>query len=34
MVQQVAKLVLEETDEWITVGFMAIAEFLVVSYIV
>ena len=33
-VQQVAKLVLEETDEWIATGFMAITEFLVVSYIV
>ena len=34
MVQQVVKLVLEETDEWIAAGFMAITEFLVVSSIV
>jgi len=34
MVQQVAKLVLEETDEWIAAGFVAIAEFLVASSVV
>jgi len=33
-VQQVAKLVLELTDEWIAAGFVAIAEFLVVSSVV
>ena len=33
-VQQVAKLVLEETDEWIAARFVAITEFLVVSSIV